>query len=48
MVFIAALLIPLHHKLEHWITNKLVDKNTQIRLTAAKRTIEAVEKNNPT
>lgn len=47
MVFIAALLIPLHHKLEHWITNKLVDKNTQIRLTAAKRTIEAVEKNNP-
>lgn len=48
MVFIAALLIPIHHKLEHWITNKLVEKNTQIRLTAAKKTIEAVEKNNPT
>jgi tetratricopeptide (TPR) repeat protein len=44
MVFIAALLIPLHHKLEDWITNKLVDKNTQIRLAAAKRTIEALEK----
>lgn len=44
MVFIAALLIPLHHKLEQWITNKLVDKNTQIRLAAAKRTIEALEK----
>lgn len=48
MVFIAALLIPLHHKLEHYVINKLVNKNTQIRLTAAKRTIEAVEKNNPT
>ena len=45
MVFIAALLIPLHHKLEHWITYKLVEKNTQIRLTAAKRIIEAAEKN---
>lgn len=43
MVCIAALLIPLHHRLEHWITNILVEKNKQIRLAAAKRTIEQLE-----
>ena len=32
LVFIAALLVPLHHKLEHWATTKLVEKNKQIRL----------------
>ena len=43
MVCIAALLIPLHHKLEHWITNKLVEKNKKIRLAAAKKTIAKLE-----
>ena len=43
MVCIAALLIPLHHKLEHWITHKLVDKNNKIRLAAAKKTIAKLE-----
>jgi hypothetical protein len=43
MVCIAALLIPLHHKLEHWITHKLVEKNKRIRLAAAKKTIEQLE-----
>jgi len=46
LVFIAALLVPLHHKLEHWVTHKLVEKNKQIRLAAAKKTIEQLEKNN--
>ena len=45
LVCIAALLIPLHHKLEKWVTHKMVEKNKQIRLAAAKRTIEQLEKN---
>lgn len=43
MVLIAALLIPLHHKLEHWITGKMVEKNRKIRLAAARKTIEQLE-----
>ncbi len=43
MVCIAALLIPLHHKLEHWITHKMVEKNKKIRLAAAKKTIASLE-----
>ncbi len=45
LVAIAALLVPLHHKLEHWATAKLVEKNKQIRLASAKKTIEELEKN---
>jgi len=44
LVCIAALIIPLHHKLEHWATNKLVEKNKAIRLAKAKKTIEELEK----
>jgi hypothetical protein len=43
MVCIAALLIPLHHKLEHWITQKMVEKNKKIRLEAARKTIAKLE-----
>ena len=43
MVCIAALLIPIHHKLEHWITHKMITKNKKIRLTAARRTIQELE-----
>jgi hypothetical protein len=32
--------VPLHHKLEKWATTKLVEKNKQIRLAAAKKTLE--------
>jgi hypothetical protein len=46
LVCIAALLVPLHHKLEHWATTKLVEKNKQIRLAEAKKTVEELEKNN--
>jgi len=45
LVCIAALLVPLHHKLEKWATHKLVEKNKAIRLAAAKKTIEELEKN---
>ena len=44
LVAIAALIIPLHHRLEHWTTNKLVEKNKAIRLANAKKTIEELEK----
>ena len=40
LVSIAALLVPFHHKLEKLATNKLVEKNKQVRLAAAKKTIE--------
>jgi tetratricopeptide (TPR) repeat protein len=43
MVCIAALLVPAHHRLEKWITHKLVEKNKRIRLEAAKRTISKLE-----
>jgi tetratricopeptide (TPR) repeat protein len=43
LVVIAALLIPAHHRLEHWITNRLVEKNKKIRLAAAKKTIAKLE-----
>jgi tetratricopeptide (TPR) repeat protein len=43
LVCIAALLIPLHHKLEKWTIHKLVEKNKAIRLASAKRTIEQLE-----
>lgn len=47
MVCIAALLVPVHHYLEKWVIHRLVEKNKKIRLTAAKKTIEKLEKNNP-
>ena len=46
LVCIAALLAPLHHKIEKWATAKLVEKNKKIRLAAAKKTIEQLEKEN--
>jgi hypothetical protein len=46
LVCIAALLVPLHHKLEKWATHKLVEKNKQVRLAMAKKTIEELEKDN--
>jgi tetratricopeptide (TPR) repeat protein len=43
MAAIAGMLIPLHHRMEHWITNMLVSKNNRVRLEAARRTIEELE-----
>lgn len=40
MVIIASILIPLHHKLEHFISHKLTEKNKAIRLALAKKTLE--------
>ncbi len=43
LVCIAALLVPLHHKIEKWATHQLIEKNKQIRLAAAKKTIDKLE-----
>lgn len=43
MVCIAALLVPVHHRMEKWISHRLVDKNKKIRLAAAKKTITELE-----
>jgi cell wall assembly regulator SMI1 len=32
-------------RLEHWIKEKMIEKNNAIRLAAAKKTIEKLEKN---
>jgi hypothetical protein len=45
MVGIAAVLIPFHHRLEQSITRRLVDKNKQIRLEAAKKVIGKIQNN---
>lgn len=43
LVCIAALLVPLHHRVEKWAKQKMVEKNKEIRLAAAKKTIEKLE-----
>lgn len=43
MVSIAGLLIPLHRRMEHFITDMLVSKNNRVRLEAARKTIEELE-----
>jgi tetratricopeptide (TPR) repeat protein len=43
LVCIAALLVPLHHRIEKWTKSKLVEKNRAIRLANAKKTIEKLE-----
>jgi hypothetical protein len=40
LVCIAAFLVPLHHRLEKWAIVKLTEKNKQVRLEIAKKTIE--------
>lgn len=45
MVVLASVLVPFHHKLEHWIKVKMVEKNKKVRLAAARRMIEKLEEN---
>lgn len=37
---VASLIIPLHHKLEHWMLARVIEKNRRIRLAVAQRIIE--------
>jgi hypothetical protein len=43
LVCIAALLIPLHQKIEKLATTRLIEKNKQMRLAKAKKTVEQLE-----
>ncbi|MGF7230936.1 hypothetical protein [Arachidicoccus sp.] len=43
LVIIAALIVPLHHRLEKWATKLLVEKNKEIRLAKAKKIVEQLE-----
>ncbi|HTK83125.1 MAG TPA: hypothetical protein VL633_12630 [Bacteroidota bacterium] len=43
LVCIAAVLVPLHHKIEKWTSNKLIEKNKETRLANARETIEKLE-----
>src|SRR5688572_2552426 len=47
MVCIAALLVPVHHRMEKWISHRLVEKNKKIRLAAARKTIAKLEGEQP-
>lgn len=40
LVVIASLLIPLHHRMEKWAIERLIEKNKQIRLARAKKTVQ--------
>jgi tetratricopeptide (TPR) repeat protein len=44
LVAIAAVIVPLHHRLQQWATNKLVEKNKAIRLAKARKMIEELER----
>ncbi len=46
LVAVASLLIPLHHRIEKWVKEKMTKKNKAIRLANAKKTIEILEGNN--
>ncbi|MBL7696939.1 MAG: tetratricopeptide repeat protein [Chitinophagaceae bacterium] len=43
LICIAALLIPLHHRVEKWLVQFMVEKNKKIRLASAKKTIAKLE-----
>ena len=43
LVCIAALLVPLHHRMQKWTTTILVEKNIAISLANAQKTIEKPE-----
>ncbi|MHB1177819.1 MAG: hypothetical protein ACYCZO_05750 [Daejeonella sp.] len=43
LIVIGAMLVPLHHKLEQWMTKVMVEKNKKIRLEAARKTMAEFE-----
>ena len=43
LVAIAAFIIPVHHSIEHFITEKMIEKNKKVRLAAAKRIVARLE-----
>ena len=45
LVIIGSLLVPIHHRMEKWIKEKMTAKNKRIRLENARKTIEKLEGN---
>ena len=45
LVAIAAILVPMHHRIEYWVTHKMIEKNKRLRLAAAKKTVAKLEGN---
>lgn len=43
MVAIAGVLVPIHHRMEHWMTHQMVEKNKKIRIAAARKTLAKLE-----
>ena len=43
LVILAALLVPLHHKMEKGVIHRLVEKNKRIRLANAKKLAARLE-----
>lgn len=43
LVIIGALLVPLHHKIEKWMTNVLIEKNKRVRIATAKKLASKLE-----
>lgn len=46
MVCIAALLVPLHHKLEHWVTHKLAERSRKVTVSKNETKTEEAENKN--
>jgi len=46
LVILASMLIPMHHRTEKWIKEKMTAKNKMIRLANARKTIEKLEDKN--
>ncbi|HEY9343022.1 MAG TPA: hypothetical protein VIQ23_15685, partial [Hanamia sp.] len=42
-VVVAAVLVPVHHNAEEWVTHKMIGKNKRLRLAAAKRIVRRLE-----
>jgi len=43
LIVIALVLEPIHNRVEHWITHKVIAKNKQLRLVSAKKTVARLE-----
>ncbi len=43
LLLIAVILEPIHNRIEHWITHKVIMKNKKLKLEAAKKTVARLE-----
>ncbi len=43
LVILATVIVPIHHRLEHWVNHKLVEKNRAVHLAKARKVIAELE-----